>query len=152
MEIKTIVPQSVSDFNKSIDLLNKIFSQFSNSQEYTSEFAFNKTLNHDPLIIEAYENDELVGFALCYERIPGYYHIWDLGVDEKHRGKGMATNIYDAIERYAKERKYKGVTLNTFNKFKQNIRLLLNRGYEIYDIEKSGEFEKDPKINLKLNL
>lgn len=101
--------------------------------------------------IEIYDESSLIAFAFCYNRIPNYYHIWELGVNEKSRKKGIATQIYEAIENYARENKYKGITLNTFNRFWLNIRLLLKRGYEIYDLEKEGEFENNPKIKLRLN-
>lgn len=151
MEVKIIHPHKESDFDKSINLLNRVFSKFPSTREYNSKFAFEKTLEKDPLIVEVWGGDKLIAFALCYNRIPNYFHVWDLGVDEKHRNKGMASKIYKAIENYARENKYKGVTLNTFNMFRQNIRLLLNRSYEIYDLEKEGEFENNPKIKLRLN-
>ncbi len=152
MDIKIIVPSKESDFNNSINLLNKIFSKYPNAHDYSSEFAYDKTIDHDPLIIEAYENSQLIGFALCYQRYPNLYHIWDLGVEELFRGKGIASKIYDEVEKYAQKKGYLGVSLNTFNRFKENIRLLIKRGYEIYDLEKDSEFEDNPKIMLKLRL
>ena len=58
--------------------------------------------------------------------------------------------LYETIENYARNKKYKGVTLNTFNTYELNIRLIGKRGYEIYDTDKSGKYSSNPKIMFKL--
>lgn len=70
-------------------------------------------------------------------------------MDDKMRGKGVATEIYNAVEKFAREKDFKGVSLNTFNEWKDNLRLVLKLGYKIYDLDKSGENEEEPKIMLK---
>ncbi len=150
MEIRTIRPKSQKDFNVSVDLLNEIFSEFPDFKPYTTEFAYNRTKGKNPLILEVYDNEQIIAYALCYDRIKGYLHIWDIGTKKAFRGKGIASKIYDHIEKYAKVNNYQGVTLNTFNRFANNIRLLLARGYEIFDIETKGEFKNDPKIHMRL--
>jgi GNAT superfamily N-acetyltransferase len=149
MEFKNIIPTRVEDFDKSIKLLNLIFSVYPNNQEYTSKFAFEKTQGHQPLIVEVYDNNELIAFTIAYQRYPNLYHIWDMGVVKSYRGQGIASKIYDYIENYAKNLGYTGVSVNTFNRFGENLRLLIKRGYSIYGLEKEGEFANDPKINLK---
>ena len=149
MEIKTIVPTKETDFDNSINLLNLIFSKYPNNQNYNSKFAFERTAKHDPLIVEVRENNQTIGFCLCYQRYPNYYHIWDLGVEESFRGRGVASKIYDTVEEYAKNKKYLGISINTFNRHKDNIRLLIKRGYEICGLETEGKFTNNPKINLK---
>lgn len=151
MGIKTIYPTKPADFAKPIKLLNKIFSEFSGFIPYSTQFAFAKTKGHHPLIIEMYEDDQLIAYALCFEKLKNYYHIWDIGVDQKYRKKGIGSNIYNFIENYAKKNKYRGVTINTFNRFANNIKLLLGRGYEIYKLQNTGKSKKDPKIFLRLN-
>jgi ribosomal protein S18 acetylase RimI-like enzyme len=149
MDIHQINNPVVEDFHPTIELLNKVFSKFPGYSEYSVSTAFEKTKGKDVAIFEVREEDELVGFAIGYQRYKGYYHIWQLGVSEGYRGRGIATDLYDRIEKYAKDKGYKGVTLNTFNRYKANLQLVVNRGYEIYKFDKSGLNKKDPKIFMR---
>ena len=110
-----------------------------------------KTKNaKDVVIVKVYENDNLVGFAMCYDRYPGHFHLWELGVLKEHRHKGIASAIYSKIENYARKKGYQGITMATFNIYKESLLLALKRGYEIYSVDKTKEFEKNPKISLRL--
>lgn len=150
MEINITKAESAAHYVDVMKLHNKIFAQFRDGEEYTAERSHEKIKDsRDPMIFEARNDDgRLAGFIIGYERIPDYYHIWQLGVDKEFRGRGVATSLYEVVERFAQEHGYKGVTMNTFNKFRNNLRLALKRGYQIYDLEKIKE--NDPKILMRL--
>ena len=152
MRIKRTDNPDIKAFRKPIELLNEVFSLFEEDyKEYSAKIAFEMTKNaKDVAIFSVYANNKLIAFAFGYARYKGFYHIWQLGVKKRFRNKGAATRLYDDIESFAKSNKYKGCTLNTTNKYNDNIRLILNRGYKIYDIDRSGEHKKDPKIMFKL--
>lgn len=152
MNIEQIKDPTLEDFDKVIEILNAIFERFPGHVEYKSEDIYQRISGtRDPMILIANLEDRLVGFAICYEgRLTGFYHMRELGVDEEFRGKGIATRLYEEVERFARENGYKGVTLNTFNKFKDSLRLAIKRGYEIYDLDKAGGYVEDPKIKLRL--
>jgi len=63
---------------------------------------------------------------------------------------GIATQIYEQVEEFAKTNNYSGVTLNTFNRFKSNLLLAIQRGYIVYALDTYGAYQNDPKIRLKL--
>lgn len=149
-EILVIDNPSIDDLEEVIEVLNVVFSRFPGNRTYLAKEAQDK-ISHlpNPKIFLIKEKDKVIAFAICYERYPSYYHIWQLGVLEGYRGNGFGKALYEEIETVAKELGYKGVTLNTFNRFQINLILAIKRGYFIYELEVIGE-NSDPKIHLKL--
>lgn len=152
MNIEQVKDPTIEDFDKVIGLLNSIFEKFPGHVEYTSAEVYERvSRSNDPLILMANLENRLAGFAICYEgKLAGFYHMRELGVDEEFRGQGIATKLYEEVEKFARDNGYKGVTLNTFNKFKASLRLAIKRGYEIYDLDMTPPYEEDPKIKLRL--
>lgn len=151
MKVIIINKPTKQDYTEIFKLHNKVFSKFPNYKEYSAEEAFERMKKaNDSSIFKATNNrDNLIAYAICYERYKGYYHIWQLGVKEKDRNKGVASGLYEKVEKYARNKKYEGVTLNTFNTFKSNIRLIGKRGYKIYNADNSGKYASNPKIMFK---
>ena len=152
MKVAIINKPTKKDYTEIFKLHNEVFSKFPDYEEYSAEVAFRRmNKDNDSSVFKVSdERDNLIAYALCYERYKDYYHIWQLGVNEKNRNIGIASNLYETIENYARNKKYKGVTLNTFNTYELNIRLIGKRGYEIYDTDKSGKYSSNPKIMFKL--
>ena len=151
MKLTWIKSPTFEDFVAIIKTHNTVFRDEPNFRNYTAEIGFERMKKEtDVAFVEVFEGNEMVGYAMCYNRYPSLYHIWQLGVLKQHRGRGIGTQMYDEIEKYARKMKYKGVSLNTFNSHKENIILIVKRGYQIYDIDKTGEFKDWPKIMLKL--
>ncbi len=153
MKVVKINTPSKQDYIEVFKLHNEVFSKFSNYEKYSAEVAYKRMnkANDSSVLKVTDKQDNLIAYAICYERYKDYYHIWQLGVSEKHRNKGVATSLYEKIERYAKNKKYKGVTLNTFNIYELNISLIRKRGYNIYDTDKGGEYSSDLKIMFRLD-
>ncbi|MDQ3099289.1 MAG: GNAT family N-acetyltransferase [bacterium] len=152
MKIKSIRNPSVEDYREVIKIRNQVFSAFPGYVEYDPETAFEKTKDQKDVIVYLAVSDtnEIIGFGMCYSRYPGYYHLWQLGVRESLRGQGIAQRLYEHVEEFAKENEYKGVTLNSNNMYKSSLRLAIKRGYEIYELDHSGNSALGPKIMLKL--
>lgn len=151
MRLVWVKTPSFNDFVAIMKTHNAVFRDEPNFRNYTAEIGFDRMKKEkDVAFVEVFDGDKMVGYAMCYNRYPGLYHIWQLGVLKEHRGKGVGSQIYEEIEKYSKKRKYRGVSLNTFNSHKENIILIIKRGYQIYDIDKTGEFKSCPKIMLKL--
>ncbi len=149
-EILVIDNPNINDFEEVIKLLNVVFSKFPGNRTYLAKDAQDK-ISHlpNPKIFLIKDKDIIIAFAICYERYPNYYHIWQLGVLEEYRGSGYGKALYEKVEKTAQDLEYKGVTMNTFNKFANNLVLAISRGYKIYGLEKT-EGNMDPKILLKL--
>jgi ribosomal protein S18 acetylase RimI-like enzyme len=152
MHIKTINNPSVDDYADVIKLRNEIFYAFPGYREYDAQTAWERTKNEKDvcLFLALSEANEIVGFAMCYPRYPGFYHLWQLGVRESLRGQGIAQRLYEQVEEFAKENEYKGVTINSNNMYKASLRLAIKRGYQIYDLDRTGDPSLGPKIMLKL--
>lgn len=146
-----LFPTSPEDYEQAITLLNEVFKDYVEEQEkYTAQIAFERTKDKkDAQIIVIYEDNQPAAFTLIYERIPNYLHIWQQGVLKEHRKKGLASQMYEYIEKYAKDNNYKGTTLNTSNKYKDSLRLAIKNGYEIYELEHNDKKPNNPKIKLK---
>ena len=149
-EIFVIDNPSIKDLEEVIEVLNVVFSKFSGNRTYLAKEAQDK-ISHlpNPKLFIIKDKDIIIAFTICYERYPNYYHIWQLGVLEEYRGSGYGKALYEKVEKTAQDLEYKGVTMNTFNKFANNLVLAISRGYKIYGLEKT-EGNMDPKILLKL--
>lgn len=150
-EIFVIDNPSIDDLEEVIEVLNVVFSRFPGNKTYLAKEAQDK-ISHlpNPKIFLIKDNNNIIAFSMCYERYPNYYHIWQLGVLEEYRGIGYGKSLYEKIEYVAKELGYKGVSMNTFNRFQRNLLMAIKRGYKIYGLEEN-ERNNDPKILLKLD-
>jgi hypothetical protein len=76
MTIKQIVHPSVSELKMAVELLNEIFSKFPGHSPYEVEETFRRlSESEDPVAFIVMKDDQAVGFALCYQRYPGYFHL-----------------------------------------------------------------------------
>ncbi len=75
-------------------------------------------------IFVALENGKVLGYCFC--QVKTYYrdslmldhstcYIDDLCVDENYRGKHVGTALYEAVRKYAGQRKCRSVTLNVWS-------------------------------------
>lgn len=152
MEIEIIETPQANDFAAIIGTLNNVFGVYPGEVEITVQDLLERIAHTtNPLIFKAQITENLAGVAVCYGgRLAGFYHIRELAVLEEFRGQGVASALYKRIEDLARERGYDGVTLNTFNAFKDNLRLAIARGYEIYGLDTYGAYQNNPKIKLRL--
>ena len=74
----------------------------------------NRLENTNHLILEAYDGLLPIGFKVGYER-EGYFYSWMGGVLPNYRGKGVAQQLADEQESWAKQQKYPHVTFKTRN-------------------------------------
>lgn len=153
MKITLLNEPSQADYVEVVELLNEVFSEFPGNKEYSAKVAQKRMENsNDSVVVKVLNNNgDIVAFAICYQRYKNYYHIWQLGVKSRYRKKGIASKIYDSVEEYAKSKMYKGVTLNTFEKFGANIGLIKKRGYKLYKKDFGSDSLKKPKLMYKLD-
>nr|MBQ8244052.1 GNAT family N-acetyltransferase [Oscillospiraceae bacterium]MBQ8245495.1 GNAT family N-acetyltransferase [Oscillospiraceae bacterium] len=90
----------------------------------------------NPIFIAA-EGDKVLGYGFCqiltHAKDPVMtdrteLYLDDLCVDEKGRGKGVGTALYNAIRRYAKERKCHSLSLNVWSCNKTAYQFYVNLG------------------------
>jgi ribosomal protein S18 acetylase RimI-like enzyme len=96
----------------------------------------------DALVVMAYERDEPVGLAICFEGFSTFsakplINIHDFVVKAEYRRKGIGKNLLTTIEEVAKERGCCKITLEVLMGNKNAINLYRNFGFDNYQLEEA---------------
>ena len=104
-------------------------------QEYSKRL--NGTAHH---ILTAYDDHNPIAFKIGYQRYPdGSFYSWMGGVLPNYRRKGIANNLADHQETWAKKNGYNSIRMQTREKHKAMLALAINRGFQITNrIEKTS--------------
>ncbi|MFC1754529.1 GNAT family N-acetyltransferase [Thermoproteota archaeon] len=113
---------------------------------FDKDIFLEKMGNKKHLILGAFDGDKIVGFKAGYER--GEFYTWVGGVLEEYRRKGIASQLANEQEKWAKEQGFKKVWFKTYNNFKPMIIFALKRGFNIVRSEYN---EKRKKIVIFLD-
>ncbi len=127
---------------------HQIFEGMYEWPPYTLDKYKERFANLQPVIFIAEKDGKVVGDSISFEK-DGEWYLWILGVLKKYRKQGVASKLLDLNEKYAKENKYKTISVKVYNVSKEMLILLLGRGYKITDVEKH-EKVKYNAIILKL--
>jgi len=97
----------------------------------------NSTTHH---ILTAYDNHNPIAFKIGYQRhSDGSFYSWMGGVLPNYRRKGIANNLADHQETWAKKNGYISIKMQTREKHKAMLALAINRGFKITNrIEKTS--------------
>jgi GNAT superfamily N-acetyltransferase len=94
------------------------------------------------LILIAEVEGKPVGFKVGYERDSAeVFYSWIGGVLDNYRRIGVATQLAEEQERWAKNHGYHKVYFKTRNRFSKMIHFGLNRGFKIVDLIKRGSID-----------
>lgn len=93
------------------------------------------TTGHDFFDLEA---DQLVGSLWLGDR-DGDLFIYDIMIDEAHRGRGHGTAAMRAVEELARKRGMAAIGLSVFAHNEGAIRLYERLGYEVVESAKAGQ-------------
>lgn len=136
------------DFIHLVNLLDKDLS-IRDGEDHAFYNQFNK-IDSIKYVIVAYENQIPVGCGAIKEYDSQTMEVKRMYVDESHRGKGIATLILKALEKWAESLGYKKCLLETGIKQPEAIALYKKNGYSIIlnygqyeNVETSVCFEKD---------
>jgi GNAT superfamily N-acetyltransferase len=92
------------------------------------------------LLLVAYEGDKPVGFKAGYERdADGSFYSWMGGVAVTHRRYGIAGQLAEVMERWAKEQGYLAIRFKTRNSHKPMLLFALKNGFDILAVEPREE-------------
>ena len=90
----------------------------------------------DHLILIAYDQKTLVGFKVGYDKFQdGSFYSWMGGIIPDYRRIGIAQQLADYQENYARERGYQSVVFKTRNRHKNMLLFGLNNSFIITSIE-----------------
>jgi len=103
----------------------------------------------NPLVLGARIKDEAVGFLAGMELKPSVYFSWLVGVLPDARRMGVASQLMNAAEDWARERGYRAIRFETGNKHRAMLHFGVAAGYDIigirWDVDRSENlviFEK----------
>ena len=94
---------------------------------------YSKRLNSTVhLILTAYDDHNPIAFKIGYHRhSDGSFYSWMGGVLPNYRRKGIANNLADHQETWAKKKGYNSIKLQTRSKHNAMLALAINRGFQI---------------------
>ena len=92
------------------------------------------------LILTVYDDHNPIAFKIGYQRHPdGSFYSWMGGVLPNYRRKGIANNLADHQEIWAKKKGYNSIRMQTREKHIAMLALAINRGFQINNrIEKTS--------------
>ena len=83
-------------------------------------------------ILTAYDDHNPIAFKIGYHRhSDGSFYTWMGGVLPNYRRKGIANNLADHQEAWAKKKSYNSIKVQTRSKHNAMLTLLINRGFQI---------------------
>ena len=118
-----------ADFRELVALLDADL-QIRDGAEHLFYGQFNK-IDKIREVVVAYENEKAVGCGAFKEYEEGTAEIKRMFVRPANRGRGIAGNILNELETWAKELNYAEAILETGVKQPEAIRLYRKSGYEI---------------------
>jgi len=98
------------------------------------------------LILTAYDDHNPIAFKIGYQRhSDGSFYSWMGGVLPNYRRKGIANNLADHQEAWAKKNGFNSIRIQTREKHKAMLALAINRGFQI-----TNRIEKTPNFNTRI--
>lgn len=102
------------------------------------------------LILIAYVNNTPAAFKVGYEK-EDYFYSWMGGVLPPYRRKGLAKQLAQRQEKWAKEKGYKKIVFKTRNRHKSMLLFALQNDFFIIGFKEQNNF-LDNRILLQKNL
>ncbi len=104
---------------------------------------YEQRLKNTPhLILIAYNNSSPIGFKVGYER-EAYFYSWMGGVLSAYRNKGIAQQLANEQEAWAKQHNYQHVTFKTRNRHSAMLLFALKNGFQIIGFEKRQDVSEN---------
>ncbi len=125
------------DFQYLVSLLDKELA-IRDGDEHAFYSQFNKIENLRNVVV-FYVDEKAVGAGGFKEYQPGEVEIKRMFVHPEHRGKGIAFQILQELEKWARELNYSECILETGKKQPEAIALYQKSGYKI--IKNYGQYE-----------
>lgn len=109
-------------------------------QDYEQKLAHTKHL-----ILVAESDGQLAGFKVGYQTSSAVFHSWLGGVLPRFRHQKIATRLRHQQESWALDNGYHSITVNSYNRFKSMLCMLILNDYQITGL-------KDGKISFTKQL
>ncbi len=130
---------SIDDLKGVVELDKVVFRLSRTSEEIESKLKLQKAVY---ISVATISDGKLVGYGIGHEH-KGKYYLWSLAVLPEHRRKGIGSEILKEQTKFAKEKGYTSFLVKTSNKWKEMLRLLLKKEFNIIGF-KEHEWEDGP--------
>ncbi|MEI6553469.1 MAG: GNAT family N-acetyltransferase [bacterium] len=131
-----------------VDVNLKIFDGMYDWPPYYIEKYQERFKDTQPVIFVAEKDGKIVADSIAFDR-GGKWYVWILGVLEEYRKQGIATELFNLTENYARGHGYKIVSIKVYNVSQDMLKLTQNRGYNIVEVRKYKDPEK-PKYDANI--
>jgi ribosomal protein S18 acetylase RimI-like enzyme len=140
MNIKLNI-NKLEELDEVLEVSKKVFNPTPEEEEkYHNKEDWLKKIKNDGLLIAAKDRDSIVGFSICYSKDSGF-HVWNVGVLKDYRRFGIWKIMYEAIIKFANQKDFKQLTLNTYkNKFPNMYAFCVTNGFKEHKTEKGKSF------------
>lgn len=120
------------DSLETVVAISKEIPEFHNPHELVT---YQERLKNVPSItLVAYVDGVPAGFKVGYER-DGYFYSWMGAILPAYRRLGIARQLAEQQEAWAKKKGYPHVTFKTRNRLKPMLLFALSRGFDIIEIQ-----------------
>ncbi|MBT1446122.1 GNAT family N-acetyltransferase [Shewanella sp. JM162201] len=146
IQIQTISPVTLADAAQAAELMRRIpeFDAPVNADAMLQRIGTAKAL-----LLLCFVEGELAGFKLGYEKAPGEFYSWLGGVCPDYRQLGLAKQMLDTQENWAKQQGYQQLKVKTRNRFPAMLTMLVQNRYHIAAINSDGLPLAEHKISLQ---
>lgn len=93
------------------------------------------------LAVVAYHGDQPVGCKLGYALNRDNFYSWLGGVVSKHRGQGIAQQLLNEQEAWARAAGFKHLQVKSMNRYPAMLHMLIKNGYQVCGYEDKGAVE-----------
>jgi len=130
---------SINDLKNIVKLDKAVFGMSRTPEEVEGKLKLQK---HVHISVAKTTAGKLVGYGIGHEK-KGKYYLWSLAVLPEYRRRGIGSEIIEEQIRFAKEKRYTSFFVKTSNRWKEMLRLLLKKGFNIVGF-KEHEWEDGP--------
>ncbi|MDO8503343.1 MAG: GNAT family N-acetyltransferase [bacterium] len=131
----------LQELDQALEISNQIFDPSPKElQKYHDKNDWLNKINNGGLLVTAWNDNKIVGFSICHPKEQNF-HIWNVGVLKDYRKLGIWKLIHEELQKFAKEKGYQHLTLNTYkSRFPGMYGFALDNGYVEYKTEGEKSF------------
>ncbi len=120
----------ISDLPLITELYNQIFTPRKDAAFFERRLAG----RHNPLVLAAEIGGRPIGFFLGMETKPGVYYEWLYGVLADRRRTGIASQLMEAAQAWARDHEYTVTRAECHNQHRPMLQLCIKQGYDIVGV------------------
>ena len=129
----------INDLKGIVELDRLVFGLSRTPEETEDKLRLQKDVH---ITVATTTGGKLVGYGVGYEE-KGKYYLWSLAVLPEYRRKRIGSDIIEEQITFAKERGYSYFFVKTSNRWKEMLRMLLKKEFNIIGF-KEHEWEEGP--------